>query len=194
MRNLLLLVLVVFIISCSSEEQKEEKEEEQKEFVFESQDFEKYITSLKQIPIPFTFSLNDELILIDSTAFDSLSFDMFKQKWATQPLGIMAKHETGVITIDCLVSDYGLVPYIMSYDRAGNKIDSLAPFQKSGYDIGYESIERLFIKNRSSIQVIDSTKVWELNADSTDIVEGTMKLSVDTIVYKVNSEGKFVSE
>ena len=38
------------------------------------------------------------------------------------------------------------------------------------------------------IIVIDSTTTWDLNED--DTIEGTEKLTVDTVTYKIDKKGK----
>ena len=102
-------------------------------------------------------------------------FEKYKHTWTSHPLGIYYRNDMTVGIIDCSIGDWGLVPFLTTYDLNGNKIDSTSFYKKSGQDMGYEAIEHLTFKENNSIVVIDTVKRWDFNEDESDIVEGSMK-------------------
>ena len=152
--------------------------------------FKNYIKTLDQIPLPFNYSQSGKLPEL-SRNYNREGFEKYKHVWTSQPLGILFKENNFVALVDCSIGDTGLVPCILTFDNHGNKIDSLAPYGKSGSDIGYESTEFIRITKEKDIIVIDSTKKWTLKDDKSDLIEGTMKLTVDTTIYKVDNQGRF---
>jgi hypothetical protein len=95
-----------------------------------------------------------------------------------------------VIVVEILAGDV-VVPLLRTFDREGRPLDSLNPYSKSGVDMGFECYEFVTVTDKKEIIVIDSTRNWDLNADKTNVIEGTAKLTVDTVIYKIEKDGKF---
>ncbi|MBV4355646.1 hypothetical protein [Pinibacter aurantiacus] len=197
MRRLALLLFTVLAVTSCEENtgsKKKNKHNTQNKDTAKSTSqpsFDKYVASLSQVPLPFKNSTLTGSIKSYSKNYDKTGFEKFKHVWTTQPIGILYKTDNYVVTMETSVGEDGQVPYINSYDKKGNKVDSLAPFKKTGFDMGYESVEYLTVNADKRIRVIDSTKTWKLNKDKTDIIEKTMKLSVGTTSYVVTGEGRF---
>jgi hypothetical protein len=194
-RFALLLLTVLAITSCeenthSKKKSKRNNQDKDTARNIAQPAFDKYVASLSAVPLPFKNSTTTESIKSYSKSYDKTGFEKFKHAWTTQPIGILYKTDSYVVTMETSIGEDGQVPYINSYDKKGNKIDSLAPYKKTGFDMGYESVEYLTINADKTIRVIDSTKRWKLNKDKTDIVKNSMKLSVDTTVFAVTTEGK----
>ncbi|MDI3320372.1 hypothetical protein [Pinibacter soli] len=194
-RIALLLFTVLAITSCdeNSGSKKKSKHNNQNKDTAKSTiqpDFDKYLASLSTIPLPFKNSTIAGCIKSYSKNYDKAGFIKFKHAWTTQPIGVLYRTDKYVVTMETSVGEDGQVPYINSYDKKGNKIDSLAPYKKTGFDMGYESVEYLMVGADKMISVIDSTKRWKLNKDKTDIIKNTMKLSVDTTLFIVTKDGR----
>lgn len=43
-----------------------------------------------------------------------------------------------------------------------------------------------------SLQHFDSTRTSDLNNEGDNIIEGTEKLTVDTVIYKIDKRGKII--
>lgn len=194
-RVALLLFTVLAITSCEENtgSKKKSKHKNQNKDSVQSigqPGFDKYVASLSAVPLPFKNSTVTGSIKSYSKNYDKTGFQKFKHAWTTQPIGVLYKTDSYVVTMETSVGEDGQVPYLNSYDKKGNKIDSLAPYKKTGFDMGYESVEYLTVNADKTIRVIDSTKRWKLNKEKTDIIKNTMKLSVDTTVFAVTKEGK----
>lgn len=195
-RFALLLFTVLAITSCEENtgSKKKNKHNTQNKDTAKSTSqagFDKYVASLSAVPLPFKNSTLRGSIKSYSKNYDKTGFEKFKHAWTTQPIGVVYKTENYIVTMETSIGDEGPVPFFTSYDKKGNKIDSLGPYKKSGFDIGYESAEYLTVNSDKTIRVTDSTKTWKLNKDKTDIIEKTMKLSVGTTSYTVTNEGRF---
>jgi|GEM_PF-2154007 len=191
----LLLFTVLAITSCEENtgSKKKNKHNTQNKDTAKSTSqpgFDKYVASLSAVPLPFKNSTLTGSIKSYSKNYDKTGFEQFKHAWTTQPIGVLYKTDNYVVTMETSIGEDGQVPYINSYDKKGNKLDSLSPYKKTGFDMGYESVEYLTVSADKTIRVIDSTKRWKLNKDKTDIIKNTMKLSVDTTVFVVTKEGK----
>jgi hypothetical protein len=162
-----------------------------KTVIINNPNFKKYIESLDQIPLPLKHSSTSELPKL-SDNYDKLEFQKFKHVWTSKPLGLLYQTDKNVVTIDVSIGDIGLVPFVMSYDLKGNKIDSLGPYQKSGWDMGYEAVEYVTFTKDMTIIVADTVKTWKLNADESDIIKDSVTIKIDTVIYRVSESGKFI--
>jgi hypothetical protein len=88
----------------------------------------------------------------------------------------------------------GLVPFFMSYDLEGNKIDSLGPYKKTGWDMGYEAVEYITVNKDMTVLVADTVKTWKLNEDETNIINDSVTVTIDTVIYRLSDKGKFITE
>lgn len=151
--------------------------------------FENYLKTLDQIPLPFSYNPHGKLPEL-SKNYNKIGFEKYRQVWASQPLGILYNDNKTVTIIDCYIGDWGLVPFLTTYDKQGNKIDSLAPFKKTGKDMGYDAIEYLTINKDKTILVSDSVRTYALKHDSSGIDETSRKLTIGLTKYTIDENGR----
>lgn len=151
--------------------------------------FEDYLKTIDQIPLPLSHNSLGKLPIL-STNYNKKAFEKYKHVWTSQPLGILFKDEKTVTLVDCSMGDWGLVPFLTTYDRQGKKIDSLGPYKKSGQGMGYSAIEYLTINKDKTIIVKDTVTTYSLNANKTDIVETTKKNSTGITKYIIELNGR----
>jgi hypothetical protein len=60
--------------------------------------------------------------------------------------------------------------------------------------MGYEATENIIISPDRKVIVLDSVKRWQINQDGNDIVEGTMRLTVDTTTYQISNNGRIIKK
>jgi hypothetical protein len=178
MRILMLVISVTILLSCFSARDKQVDNE-----------FKKYLKSLEALDIPITFD-SKRGIKVRSKDYDTTLFKKFKHKWAFGPHGKAFENDSIILIIDITAGDV-LVPLIMTFDQFGNKLDSLNPYTNGGVDMGYESYEYVAINGNKDILITDSTRRWDLNKEGDNIIEGTDKLTVGTMIYKIDKKGKF---
>ncbi len=154
----------------------------------ERPDFQKYVSTLEQIPLPLTHNPLGQLPEL-SKNYDKYGFANYKHVWTIQPLGIYFNDGKMVGIIDCSVGDWGLVPFLTVYDKLGNKIDSTSFYEKSSGDIGYHAIEHLTFQSNKHIIVLDTVRRWDLNENESDIIESSMKQTVGRTEYVVLTNG-----
>jgi hypothetical protein len=200
MKQTFIILLIFGILSCNTAVKKDQQADSNVNDSaalpirqIENSDFKKYIKSLDQIPLPLKHSSIGELPNL-SVNYDKKGFEKYRYVWTSQPLGLLYHTDKNIVTVDLSVGDMGLVPFIMSYDLEGNKIDSLRPYRKTGWDMGYEAVEYVTIKEDLTIIVADSVKTWKLNEDETNIIMDSVTLTVDTVIYRLSDIGKFERE
>lgn len=151
--------------------------------------FEIYLTTLEQIPLPFKYNPLGKLPEL-SKNYDKKAFEKYSYFGTSKPLGVLFNDSKTVTIVDCSIGDNGLVPFLTTYDKKGNKIDSLAPFQKSGGDIGYFAIEYLTITKDKNVVVLDSITTYKLKSDNSDVDESTKKITTGLIKYTIAENGQ----
>ena len=190
MRHIIIATILLTILwSCNSSTNKDSSTESVKATEQASSDFASYITTLDHIALPLETNPLGKLPEI-SKNFDKKNFEKYKHTWTSQPLGIYYQDEKTVGIIDCSIGDWGLVPFLTTYDLKGNKIDSTGFYDKSGQDMGYEGIEHLTFNADRTITVLDTLKRWEINEDETDIIEESMKVTTGKVKYQILENGK----
>ncbi|CAM1340266.1 hypothetical protein [Tenacibaculum aestuarii] len=190
MRQLIIsTILLSFLWSCDSPTKKEKSTESIKATEQTNSDFENYISTLDQIPLPLEANPLGQLPET-SKNFDKNAFEKYKHTWTSQPLGIYYQDDKTIGIIDCSIGDWGLVPFLTTYDLKGNKIDSTGFYVKSGQDMGYEAIEHLTFNADRTITVNDTVKRWDFNENETDIIEGSMKMTTGKVEYRVLDNGR----
>lgn len=151
--------------------------------------FEDYIKTLDKIPLPLTHNPLGQFPEL-SKKYNKEGFKKYSHIWTSQPLGILYIDKQTITIVDCSTGDWGFVLFLMTYDLEGNKIDSASFYKKSGEDIAYYAIEYLTFYENRTIIVKDTVTTWSLNENKTDIIEGTMKVTVGETIYKVLKNGK----
>jgi len=190
MRQLIIsIILFITLFSCTSPTKKEQSTETVKSTEQTNSDFENYISTLDQITLPLEANPLGQLPET-SKYFDKNAFEKYKHTWTSQPLGIYYQDDKTIGIIDCSIGDWGLVPFLTTYDLKGKKIDSTGFYKKSGQDMGYEAIEHVTFNADKSITVLDTVKHWDFNEDETDIIEGSMKMTTGKVEYRVLDNGR----
>ncbi|MFI2744336.1 hypothetical protein ACG2LH_16495 [Zhouia sp. PK063] len=194
MRQIIIATIFLSVLwSCNSSTKKEKSTESDKATEQTNSDFEIYISTLDQIKLPLETNPLGKLPEI-SKNFDKNKFEKYKHTWASQPLGIYYQDEKTVGIIDCSIGDWGHVPFLITYDLKGNKIDSTGFYDKSGQDMGYKAIEYVTFNTGRRITVIDTVKRWDFNEDETDIIEGSMKMTTGKVEYRVLDNGQILKK
>ncbi|MFC1732561.1 hypothetical protein ACFL6I_19840, partial [candidate division KSB1 bacterium] len=188
-QKIIALIILSVIWSCDSQTVKENSTETDNTIEQTKSDFEKYISTLDQIPLPLETNPLGELPKI-STNFDKDAFEKYKHTWTNYPLGIYFQTEKAIGIINCGIGDWGPVPFLTTYDLNGNKIDSTGFYNKSGQDMGYEAIEHLTLNADRTITVVDTVKRWDINEEEMDIVEESMKMTTGQVEYRVLKNGR----
>lgn len=125
MRELIISIILLSILwSCDSPTKKENSPESNKATEQTNSDFENYISTLDQIPLPLEANPLEQLPET-SKNFDNKAFEKYKHTWTIQPLGIYYKDDNTIGIIDCSIGDWGLVPFLTTYDLKGNKLTRL---------------------------------------------------------------------
>ena len=152
-------------------------------------DFDRYLSSLEELKTPLKFNCKGG-VGIRSNNYDTALWQKYKYRGSTWPCGRMFSKDSIIMTVEVGLGDF-LWPLLMTFDRAGHKLDSLSVYQRSGMDMGYESCEYVTITDKQEIVVTDSTTRWDINKAGDDVVEGTQKVTVDTVIYKIDIHGRF---
>jgi len=190
MRQLIIGTIFLSVLwSCNNPTKKEKTTESVEKTELINSDFEKYTSSLDEIPIPLKANPFGQFPEI-SKNFNKSAFESYKHTWTSQPLGIYYQDEKSIGIIDCSIGDWGLVPFLTTYDLKGNKIDSTGFYKMSGQDMGYEAIEHLTFNADRTITVLDTVKRWDFNEEETYIIEGSMKMTTGKVEYRVLDDGR----
>ncbi|MBC7485668.1 MAG: hypothetical protein H7282_02820 [Cytophagaceae bacterium] len=152
-------------------------------------DFDEYVSSLDQIPLPLKHNPLAYLPEL-STHYSKEGFEKYKSESASQPFGILYKNENTITLVDYSIGDIGPAPFFTTYDKLGNKIDSLAPYKKTGGDDGYYAIEYISILSDHTLVVEDSVVTWPTGAERSKLNE---KISTAKIKYVFEKDGRISS-
>lgn len=83
------------------------------------------------------------------------------------------------------------LPMIITYNKAGNKIDSLRLIEMGGGDVDFSCIEHVTVNPDRTMLLIDSTTNWQVTADNADRIEGSDTLIVTQKVFELLDNGRF---
>lgn len=186
MKQIIIVISLLAILGSCNNTSKKEKPNTLEKTKF---NFEKYISTLEQIPLPLKHNPLGHFPKL-SKNFDKNGFNRYKHIYTSQPLGIYYKNEKSVGIIDCSVGDWGLVPFLTIYDLKGNKIDSTGFYNKSAMDMGYKAIEYLTFNNDQTITVLDTIRSWKMDEDELNMVEGSLKMTTGKTEYQILENGK----
>ncbi len=132
-----------------------------------------------------------------SIHYDTLGFKKYNGCNCSQPVGILLKDNFNIVIIN--ITDEALKsPIIVSYDKLGNKVDSLNLREDAYQDINSEISPCLKINDKKKIVLIDTLKNWKIksakNGVSFEIMPGSMITKIDSTVYSISKNGKFIKE
>ena len=179
-------VFFIFLVSCCYKTKVDKDIVDNKEKSKEH-DFKIYIKSLSKIKLPLIIGTHG-LDYKNDNKYDTYRFEKFKYNLAQSPYGLLYCNGSIVSIIDVVVGDE-IVPAIMTYNYKGEKLDSLMPYIKSGWDIDSETSETVYINSITDIYVVDFSKHWGLDEKSKRIAN-TLKVKVDTTYYRIYKNGK----
>lgn len=171
-----------FLIGCIPNSLNQEKK-------VSKRSFESYISTLDTIPIPLSFHKDDTILKL-SQSFNQDGFNKYHNQYSIKPLGIYYQTKKSIGIIDLSLGDLQLVPILTTYDLIGNKIDSKNFLIKSGYDLGYEGIERITFGANRMITVLDTVNTFKVKKDNSDIIKGTETSTTGKTTYRVSENGK----
>ncbi len=153
--------------------------------------FKEYRSSLASIPLPWEFhtGLEQDLKQI-SSGYNQEFFKEFKHQSATEPYGLLGEKHSYSILVDLIPGDYSMVPVFTVFDSLGRKVDSLLPYQHSGFDPFYHGIEYLSVNDQFLIEVRDTVRVKKEDVDGNPI-DSTLRISTGLSTYSLNQKGQF---
>ncbi len=170
------LIGLIFIVSCSTKDN----------------DFKKYVGQLETLKTPISFGTMRFPEQQTKKTYDRDLFLKFGNLTAHEVYGKVFEDEKSIGIIYTVIGDIN-VPILMTYDKQGNKIDSLNLFENaSGFDVVSETYEYVTFNPDKTIQVIDSTKTWTTDVSGEERILETEKLTIDTLTHFVNEDGKIV--
>ncbi|MEY4141300.1 MAG: hypothetical protein RL110_671 [Bacteroidota bacterium] len=155
-------------------------------------DFQEYLNTLEQIPLPFT---HNSFVPIEALSknYHKKRFKQFKHHGSTVPLGILFKDRKTVTLIDISDDQLG-VPFLTTYDKLGNKIDSLALYPKTSQDfrnnVIYVSKAYFTIYKNKSIRLIDTVTTHRLLPRNSIAGDMREKLRVSVKKYSIEPYGR----
>lgn len=158
-----------------------------------SNDFKTYTGQIKTLQTPITFRTIQFLDNPPSNNIDKFLFDKYKYAGADNVYGKIYESDKFVGIIYTVNGDV-LLPVLVTYDKHGNKIDSLNLFEKaSSFNLESEIyVTSEFYPNKAILE-IDSTSTWTLNGRGDDRLPASEKISVDSVNYTINDSGKIIS-
>jgi hypothetical protein len=196
MKNkLYILIINLLLLTCCKFDEKSPNsklELEKGKIKNMNQYFEEYLKSLDQIPLPLIHNSESLTLPQISLNYNKNAFFTYKYNNTSYPLGILFRDLNVITLIDVSIGDWGPVPFLITFDRGGNKIDSLGPYKKSGEDIESKTIEYLNINKDRTIVVIDSNIKFILDTVPSGIIRKETKSNSGLTKYKINQKGYFV--
>ncbi len=85
----------------------------------------------------------------------------------------------------------GTYPLAITYDKVGNKIDSLGLIKRGGSDVDFDCVEHVTVNPDRTIVLIDSMIHWKVTPDGGNRVEGSDSLVVTRKAFELLDNGKF---
>jgi hypothetical protein len=85
----------------------------------------------------------------------------------------------------------GTYPLVITYDKAGNKIDSLGLIEMGGSDVDFGCVEYATVNPDRTIVLLDSTINWKVTPNGGNRIEGSDSLVVTQKVFTLLENGRF---
>lgn len=180
MRQILFLIVAACILGCTAQSDKQQK--------IQQEIFNEFIESLDKIPLPLSYSSIGTLPQLSSD-FDSLGYMKFKHDWAYKPFGILYSTAQYTVIVDLGIGDNCLVPFLMSYDDYGQKIDSINLFDKAGWDAGYQAVEYISFQEYRVI-VRDTVKRWKIIEETFEEDASSLTVTFGEVQYTFTTSGE----
>ena len=153
--------------------------------------FSDYVKSLDTISLPFKHSCDASQFADSSARFDSTGFKKYRYNGTVRPLGLLFHDDKNIVTVDLSIGDDCLVPFLVSFDKKGNKLDSLAPYEHAGEDS--DSMTRPYFKVTKDRRIVitDTTQTWKTGIAGSE-VPGSRKIITDSTIYTLSEKGRFI--
>ena len=153
--------------------------------------FADYVKSLDTIPLPFSHACTGSNLLSISTHFDTTGFKKYRDRNCAEPMGILFNDKDNTVLVDISNADYCRDPFLVSFDKKGNKIDVLNLY-RDGFEDDTSSLMPYFtISSDKKIIVIDTLKKWKPDSVQNK-QQGLLSVKVDSTVYMLSKKGKFI--
>ena len=150
-------------------------------------EFGRYLRSLDTIPPHIRVSSLEDFPVF-SEDYGKEAYKQYKHSWCVAPVGILDRYDSSVVIIEYSVGDISRVPFVISYNLEGEKIDSLSLYQCSGFDAGYKGFEWLEVK-APYFEVADTTYLWDYENSSESEADTIVGMSI----YTYHPSGIFVN-
>lgn len=152
--------------------------------------FDKYLSQLESLKTPVTFKTIQYPERKTADNYDTALFEKYKLNEAESAYGKVYSDETGAGIIYTVPADVA-VPVLVTYNKQGNKIDSLGLFENaSGVGLETEVYVRAVYLPNKTIKIIDSTVKWKLDKTGGDRIEGSESFTIDSSQYIIDNSGK----
>ncbi|MDJ1482946.1 hypothetical protein QNI16_20760 [Cytophagaceae bacterium YF14B1] len=146
-----------------------------------------YITKIPLIKTPVTFNSNT---FENMTPRDEKLAQLFSSPDNNTLVGRLFSTDEFDALLFSVPAD-GTLPMVITYDKAGNKIDSLGLIEMGGSDVGFDCIEHVTVNPDRTMLLIDSTTRWQVTADNAAPIEGSDTLIVTQKVFELLDNGRF---
>ena len=162
------------LVSCSS---------------YKNDTFESYINNLDRIKKPISFRTIELTLNHHQQDYNRELFEKYKCSNASDLYGVLFEGDE-TVGIVYIVNGDVQTPILVTYDKLGNKIDSLNLFENaSGSDVESETYELVTIFQDNRIRVIDSTETWLTDKEKENRLSDSFKLKIDTFFHVVENSG-----
>jgi hypothetical protein len=155
-----------------------------------SDDFQSYISRIQTLSTPLTFQTTNKPNAQQDIIEEKL-FSKYKYIYADKLYGIIYKTENS-LAILYLVNGDVVTPVIVTYDKKGNKVDSLNLFKNaSGLDEDHQTFVSTTLYADMTIKEIDSTLIRH-EIKVVGHAADWPRIQIDTLYYTVSSFGKII--
>jgi hypothetical protein len=157
-------------------------------------DFDTFTGQLETLQTPISMATMRFPEKQTSKTYDKELFQKFKYSTAYEVYGKIYEDDKTVGIIYSVIGDIN-VPILVTYDKQGNRIDSLNLFENAtGFDFESETYEHVTFLANKTIQVIDSTKTWKTDETGEDRIPETETLTIDTLTHRITGDGKIIKD
>jgi len=153
--------------------------------------FADYLKSLDTIPIPFTHACSGPNFMDLSAHFDSSGFKKYGDRNCARPLGILFNSKDNIVLVDLSIADFCAAPFLISFDKNGNKLDALNLYGNTFADTASSSMPYFKIRRDKSIIVIDTAVQWKRDT-ALEKIPGSESIKIDSTIYNLSKNGKFI--
>jgi hypothetical protein len=179
-KQILLILVSITLLSCLYTSRKDKNH------------FQAFVDQLKPVTTPLIFNSRAEYGFNSQQLTDSIFLKQIQKKHDGFILfGLLFKSNEFIAILGNLPTDIGS-PFIITYDKNGEEVDSHLVYENVIGDMGIYIDNYVTIFPDFRIEYIDSTITRKINSEGSDEIPGTDSLTVKLKKYKINQSGKFV--